>query len=124
MGTKDLIKLKRKKRILKHKQIRKNCIGTKDRPRMNVFKSNKHIYVQIIDDVEGNTIVSASTIDNELKKDITETGVAAAKKVGQSAAKRALSQGIKSVKFDRGGYLYKGCIKALADAARSAGLKF
>lgn len=125
MGTRDLIKEKRKRRLIKHKQIRKNCSGTEERPRFNVFRSNKNIYVQIIDDISGNTLVSASTIDKELKKDIDNGGnVEAAKIVGTTAAERALKKGIKTVKFDRGGYLYKGCIKALADAAREAGLVF
>lgn len=125
MGTRDLVKEKRKRRLIKHKQIRKNCSGTPERPRLNVFRSNKNIYAQIIDDIAGNTIVSASTIDTELKKNISVSGnIEAAEKIGEAVAKRAIEKGIKEVKFDRGGYLYKGCIKALADAARKAGLIF
>jgi len=110
----------RKKR---HARVRTKVFGTAERPRLNVFRSNKHIYVQIIDDVKAVTLVSASTLDKELN--LESTGNAeAAYKVGELVAKRALEKGIKAVVFDRGGYLYHGRVKALADAAREAGLEF
>ncbi|KDE49716.1 50S ribosomal protein L18 [Geobacillus sp. CAMR12739] len=97
--------------------------GTAERPRLSVFRSNKHIYAQIIDDTKSSTIVSASTLDKEFGLDSTNN-IEAAKKVGELVAKRALEKGIKKVVFDRGGYLYHGRVKALADAAREAGLEF
>jgi large subunit ribosomal protein L18 len=107
----------------RHARVRKKIFGTAERPRLNVFRSNKHIYAQIIDDMKAVTIVSASTLDKEF--DLESTGnIEAAKKVGELVAKRALEKGIKKVVFDRGGYLYHGRIKALADAAREAGLEF
>jgi large subunit ribosomal protein L18 len=110
----------RKKR---HARVRRKVFGTAERPRLNVFRSNKHIYAQVIDDVNAVTLVSASTLDKEF--DLESTGnVEAAKKVGELVAKRALEKGIKAVVFDRGGYLYHGRVKALADAAREAGLEF
>ncbi|MBA2873134.1 large subunit ribosomal protein L18 [Anoxybacillus calidus] len=110
----------RKKR---HARVRRKVFGTAERPRLNVFRSNKHIYAQVIDDMKAVTIVSASTLDKELNLESTGN-VEAAKKVGELVAKRALEKGIKSVVFDRGGYLYHGRVKALADAAREAGLEF
>ncbi|RCW63556.1 50S ribosomal protein L18 [Saliterribacillus persicus] len=110
----------RKKR---HLRIRKNLFGTAERPRLNVFRSNKHVYAQLIDDVNNVTLASASTVDNELTIDGTGN-VEAAKKVGELIAKRAQDKGFKNVVFDRGGYLYHGRVKALADAAREAGLEF
>lgn len=107
----------RKKR---HLRIRKNINGTKDIPRLNVFRSNTNISAQIIDDINKTTLVSASTIDMKLKSNNIE----AAKKVGEELAKRAKDKKIKTVVFDRGGYLYHGRVKALAEAARKAGLKF
>jgi large subunit ribosomal protein L18 len=107
----------------RHARVRKKIFGTAERPRLNVFRSNKHIYAQIIDDMKAVTIVSASTLDKEF--DLGSTGnIEAAKKVGELVAKRALEKGIKKVVFDRGGYLYHGRVKALADAAREAGLEF
>jgi len=112
----------RKKR---HLRIRKNIAGTTERPRLSVFRSSKHIYAQIIDDVNGNTIVSASTVDKELRDKVTNgANIEAAKLVGELVAKRAVEKGIKSVVFDRSGYLYHGRIKALAESAREAGLEF
>ncbi|WP_096186226.1 50S ribosomal protein L18 [Evansella halocellulosilytica] len=110
----------RKKR---HAHVRRSITGTAERPRLNVFRSNKHITAQLIDDVSGVTIVGASSLDKELK---LENGgnKEAAKKVGELVAKRALEKGHESVVFDRGGYLYHGRVKELADAAREAGLKF
>lgn len=110
----------RKKR---HGRVRKNITGTSERPRLNVYRSNKNIYVQLIDDTEGKTLVSASTLDNELNLENT-SNTEAAIKVGELLAKRAQDKGFKSVVFDRGGYLYHGRVKAVAEAAREAGLEF
>jgi large subunit ribosomal protein L18 len=105
-----------------HRRIRRKLSGTPQRPRLAVFRSVAHIYVQVIDDTEGRTIVSASSVDKGGK---TNGGnVAAAKSIGKLVAERAREKGIKSVVFDRGGYQYHGRIKALADAAREAGLEF
>jgi large subunit ribosomal protein L18 len=110
----------RKKR---HARVRSKLSGTEARPRLNVFRSNKHIYAQLIDDVNGVTVASASTLDKEVE--LTATGNAdAAVKVGELVAKRAVEKGVKAVVFDRGGYLYHGRVKALADAARENGLEF
>jgi large subunit ribosomal protein L18 len=109
----------------RHLRVRKRVKGTMERPRLNVFRSNKHIYAQVIDDVNGRTLVSASTLDKELRDVITNgSNVEAARKVGELVAKRALEKGLTSVVFDRGGYLYHGRVQALADAAREAGLQF
>ena len=107
----------------RHLRIRMNISGTSTLPRLNVFRSNKHIYAQIIDDVLGTTLVCASSNDKELKLE-NGSNCEAAKQVGALIAKRALEKSIESVVFDRGGYLYHGRVKALADAAREAGLKF
>jgi large subunit ribosomal protein L18 len=102
--------------------LRKNAIG---RPRLSVFRSGLHIYVQIIDDVNGSTLAAASTVDKELKGKLkTGANIDAAKAVGKLIAERAVSKGIKEVVFDRGGYIYHGRVKALADAAREGGLAF
>ncbi|MGG0719875.1 50S ribosomal protein L18 [Robertmurraya massiliosenegalensis] len=110
----------RKKR---HARVRSKLSGTAARPRLNVFRSSKHIYAQLIDDVNGVTLVSASTLDKEVSLESTGN-VDAAVKVGELVAKRAVEKGIKAVVFDRGGYLYHGRVKALADAARENGLEF
>ena len=113
-----------KKRIRNriHQRIRRKLSGTKERPRLAVFRSVAHIYAQIIDDVEGRTLASASSVDKDGK---TKGGnVAAAKAIGKLVAERAKEKGVKQVVFDRGGYQYHGRIKALADAAREAGLEF
>lgn len=116
---------KNKIRKGRHLRIRKSIVGTPERPRLNVFRSSKHMYAQLIDDVSGLTIVSASTLDNELKDKVKNGGsVEAAKLVGDLVAKRAVEKGYSSIVFDRGGYLYHGRIKALADSAREAGLQF
>lgn len=107
----------RKKR---HMRVRKNISGTSNIPRLNVFRSNSNISVQIIDDVAGVTLASASSLEMKLEKNNIET----AKKVGTEIAKKAKKAGIKSVVFDRGGYLYHGRVKALAEAARDEGLEF
>ena len=106
-----------------HARGRKKISGTPDRPRLNVYRSNKNMYAQLIDDTKGETLVSASTIDKELNLDST-SNVEAAKKVGELIAKRAQEKGYKSVVFDRGGYLYHGRVKAVADGARQGGLEF
>ncbi|MEN3007771.1 50S ribosomal protein L18 [Pseudothermotoga sp.] len=112
-------------RIKRHLRIRKKVRGTSERPRLSVFRSEKHIYAQIIDDSKGHTLVAASTLDKELRNKLTKTyGIEAAKEVGRLIAQRALNLGIKKVVFDRGGFKYHGRIKALADAAREAGLEF
>ena len=106
-----------------HKRIRKSVTGSPDRPRLAVFRSNKHIYAQVIDDSKGTTLTAASTLD--AKESVKHGGnIAAAKAVGKLVAERAKAQGIDAVLFDRGGYLYHGRVKALAEAAREAGLKF
>ncbi len=116
---------KNKARLKRHLRIRKNIAGTASRPRLNVFRSAKHIYAQVIDDITGVTIVQASTLDPELKDKVTNGGnVEAAREVGTLVAKRASAINISQVVFDRGGYLYHGRIQALADAAREAGLDF
>jgi len=114
--------LLRKKR---HYKIRKNISGTHESPRLCVFRSNKHIYAQVVNDLTGNTIAAASTKDAAVTADLKSTcNVAAAKAVGTAVAKKVLEKGITSVVFDRGGYIYHGKVKALADSAREAGLKF
>ncbi|MBC7124054.1 50S ribosomal protein L18 [Tenuifilum osseticum] len=117
-----LSKLERKLRI--RRRIRKRVSGTAQKPRMSVFRSNTNIYVQFIDDINGVTLASASSMSKEIaeKKNITKTEQA--RLVGQLAAKNAMAKGIESVVFDRGGNLYHGRVKALADAAREGGLKF
>jgi large subunit ribosomal protein L18 len=116
---------KNKARLKRHLRIRKNITGTASRPRLNVFRSAKHIYAQVIDDITGVTIVQASTLDPELKDKVSNGGnVDAAREVGTLVAKRANANNISQVVFDRGGYLYHGRIQALADAAREAGLDF
>ena len=104
-----------------HSRIRERLSGTGARPRLNVYRSLNHIYAQVIDDASGTTVVSASSISSKLK---TGGNVAAATEIGKLIAERAREKGIKKVVFDRGGYLYHGRIKALADAAREAGLEF
>lgn len=109
----------------KHRRIRSRLSGTPEKPRLSVFRSNKHMYAQVIDDVAGNTIVSASTLQAEVKDGLEKTNdITAASKLGEVIAKKALDNGIKTVVFDRGGYIYQGKVKALADAAREAGLEF
>ena len=109
----------------RHERVRRKIYGTPERPRLNVYRSNANIYAQIIDDIAGQTIVSASTLDNELKEKLSSThNKEAAKLVGEMVGKRALDKGIKEVVFDRGGYIYHGRIKELAEGAREAGLKF
>ena len=112
-------------RAKKHMRIRNRFSGTAERPRLAVFRSNNHMYAQIIDDTVGNTLVSASTLEKEVKSELEKTNnVEAAAYLGTFIAKRAVEKGIKEVVFDRGGFIYQGKIAALADAAREAGLEF
>lgn len=112
-------------RVKKHMKLRNRFSGTAECPRLAVFRSNNHMSAQIIDDTVGNTLVSASTLEKEIKKELEKTNnVDAAALVGQVIAKRAIDKGIKTVVFDRGGYIYQGKVKALAEAAREAGLEF
>ena len=112
-------------RVKKHNRMRNHLAGTAQRPRLAVFRSNNHMYAQIIDDTVGNTLVSASTLDKDIKAELEKTNnVDAAAKLGTVIAKRAIEKGIKEVVFDRGGFIYQGKVAALADAAREAGLEF
>ena len=114
-----------KVRVNKHRKLRNRFSGTTERPRLAVFRRNNHMYAQIIDDTVGNTLVSASTLQSDVKAELEKTNnVEAAAYLGTVIAKKALEKGITSVVFDRGGFIYQGKIKALADAAREAGLNF
>ncbi|NLU53642.1 MAG: 50S ribosomal protein L18 [Clostridiaceae bacterium] len=116
---------KNKVRLRKHARVRKKISGTPERPRLCVFRSSKHIYAQIIDDVNSTTLVAASTLDEALKGKLKYTGnKEAAREVGKLIGNKALEKGIKTVVFDRGGYLFHGRVKELADGAREAGLEF
>ncbi|KAB1434435.1 50S ribosomal protein L18 [Candidatus Galacturonibacter soehngenii] len=109
----------------KHRRLRNRFSGTTERPRLAVFRSNNHMYAQIIDDTVGNTLVSASTVQKDVKAELEKTNnVDAAAYLGTVIAKKALDKGITTVVFDRGGFIYHGKVKALAEAAREAGLKF
>ena len=119
MVSKTDRKLERNRR---HARVRTKVSGTAERPRLCVYRSNTNLYAQIIDDVAGNTLVSASTLDKEIKT--KKSNIAAAKEVGALIAKRAIEKNIEAVVFDRGGYIYHGVVKELADAAREGGLKF
>ena len=112
-------------RVKKHMKLRNRLSGTAECPRLAVFRSNNHMYAQIIDDTVGNTLVAASTLEKDVKAELEHTNdVAAAAYLGTVIAKKALDKGIKTVVFDRGGFVYQGKIKALAEAAREAGLEF
>ena len=112
-------------RVNKHRKLRNRFSGTAERPRLAVFRSNNHMYAQIIDDTVGNTLVSASTLQKDVKAELEKTNnVEAAAYLGTVIAKKAIEKGITSVVFDRGRFIYHGKIKALADAAREAGLNF
>ncbi len=118
-------KSRKEVRVKKHMRIRNRFSGTAERPRLCVFRSNNHMYAQIIDDTVGNTLVSASTVEKEIKGELEKTNnVEAAAYLGTVIAKRALEKGIKEVVYDRGGFIYQGKVAALAEAAREAGLKF
>ena len=109
----------------KHRKLRNRFCGTAERPRLAVFRSNNHMYAQIIDDTVGKTLVSASTLDKDVKAELEKTNnVEAATVVGTVVAKKALEKGITTVVYDRGGFVYEGKVKALAEAAREAGLEF
>jgi large subunit ribosomal protein L18 len=107
-----------------HERIRKKILGTSERPRLNVYRSLNHIYVQLIDDMQGNTVVFAHSAEGKKGERRSGGNVASAKEVGKLIAERAKAKGISKVVFDRGGYIYHGRVKALADAAREAGLQF
>ena len=112
-------------RLNKHRKLRNRFSGTAERPRLAVFRSNNHMYAQIIDDTVGNTMVSASTLQKDVKAELEKTNnVEAAAYLGTVIAKKALEKGITAVVFDRGGFIYQGKVKALAEAAREAGLEF
>ena len=112
-------------RVNKHRKLRNRFSGTAERPRLAVFRSNNHMYAQIIDDTVGKTLVSASTVQKEVSAELEKTNnVDAAAYLGTVIAKKAIEQGINTVVFDRGGFIYQGKIKALAEAAREAGLEF
>ena len=112
-------------RVKKHQRLRNRFSGTAQVPRLAVFRSNNHMYAQIIDDTVGKTLCSASTLDEAVKAEVEKTNnVEAAACVGKAIAKKALDNGIKTVVFDRGGFIYQGKVKALAEAAREAGLEF
>ena len=116
---------RQKVRVKKHSRIRNRISGTATCPRLAVFRSNNHMYAQIIDDTVGNTLVAASTLEKDVKAELKKTNdVEAAAYLGTVIAKKAIEKGIKEVVFDRGGYIYQGKIAALADAAREAGLEF
>ena len=116
---------KLKSRHRRHERLRKKVKGTSSKPRLSVFKSLSHIYAQLIDDTAGKTLITSSTTEKSISSGLKHGGnVEAAKKVGASIALRALDKNIKAVVFDRGGYQYHGCVKALADAAREKGLTF
>lgn len=109
----------------RHQRVRNKVTGTAERPRLNVYRSAKHMYAQIIDDMAGKTLAAASTLDADVKADLTSTSnKEAAKKVGEVVAKRAKENGIEEVTFDRGGYIYHGRVQNLAEGAREGGLKF
>jgi len=121
--------LKAKTRLIsrkrRHRRVRRKITGTPERPRLNVFRSSKHIYAQVIDDQSGKTLAAASSLDSEMRSGISNGGNReAARKVGALLARKALDRGIKDVVFDRGGYLYHGRVKELAEGAREGGLNF
>jgi large subunit ribosomal protein L18 len=111
-------------RLRRHRRVRKKITGTAERPRLAVFRSNKHITIQVIDDLAGHTIASASSVEPDLRKQGSGSTVDAAKRVGALAAERAKKAGVTKVVYDRGGFLYHGRVAAAADAAREAGLEF
>ncbi|NIA09811.1 MAG: 50S ribosomal protein L18 [Nitrospiraceae bacterium] len=120
-----MARMNKRERIAKrHRRVRRDVFGTLKRPRLSVFKSLNHVYAQLIDDVNGVTLASASSLENEIKSKADITKTQKAEEVGRKIAERALGKGIESVVFDRGGFRYHGRIKALAEAARLANLKF
>jgi len=122
MGKLDL---KKKARLKRKKRIRKHLVGTQQRPRLNVFRSSKHIYAQVIDDEHGHTLVAASSLEKIVKEQPEfKSKVAAADFIGKLIGERAIKKGVKKVVFDRGGFLFHGRVKAVSDGAREAGLDF
>jgi large subunit ribosomal protein L18 len=122
MGKLDV---KKKARLKRKKRIRKHLVGTQQRPRLNVFRSSKHIYAQIIDDEKGHTLVAASSLEKVVKEQPEfENKIATASFIGKLIGERAIKKGLKKVVFDRGGFLFHGRIKAVSDGAREAGLNF
>jgi large subunit ribosomal protein L18 len=122
MGKLDL---KKKARLKRKKRIRKHLVGTQERPRLNVFRSSKHIYAQIIDDEQGHTLVAASSLEKVVKEQPEfENKIAAAGFIGKLIGERAIKKGLKKVVFDRGGFLFHGRVKAVSDGARESGLDF
>lgn len=118
-------KTRNEARLRRHRRVRKKVFGMPERPRLNVFRSSSEIYVQVIDDMQGHTLASASSIDTELKSGMKGlSNIEKAQKVGQAIAERAQNAGVKKVVFDRGGYKYIGRVKAMAEAAREGGLEF
>jgi len=119
------VKLKRLARLRRHARLRATISGTENKPRLSVFRSLNHIYAQVIDDYKGHTLVSVSTLDKEVRDTVNgKKKTESAELIGNLVAKRALDKGIKRIVFDRGGYKYHGRVKALAEAARKAGLEF
>lgn len=119
------LNLKKKARLKRKKRIRKKLSGTKEKPRLSVFRSSKHVYAQIVDDTEGHTLVAASSVEKQVKEQPKfDNKVAVASFVGKLLAERATGKGIKRVVFDRNGFLYHGRVKAVSDGAREAGLEF
>ena len=119
------LNLKKKARLKRKKRIRKHLVGTQQRPRLNVFRSSKHIYAQVIDDEHGHTLVAASSLEKVVKEQPEfENKVAAAGFIGKLIGERAIKKGLKKVVFDRGGFLFHGRVKAVSDSAREAGLDF
>ncbi len=117
------VELKKVRKIRRHRRLRNRVSGTAQKPRLSVFKSNLYMYAQLINDIDGKTIASASNLEKEFVT-IKGAGIAAAEAVGTLVAERAIEKGVKEVVFDRSGYQYHGCVKALAEAARKVGLKF
>lgn len=115
---------KKESRIRRHRRLRQKLSGTAEVPRLSVFRSDCHIYVQVIDDVAGRTILSVSTVEKVFREEHLAANVKSAQIIGKTVAERALAAGLKKVVYDRGGFAFHGCIKALADAAREAGLEF
>ena len=122
-GHVKIVNPRERRRQARKVSIRKRVTGTAERPRLSVFRSSKHIYAQVIDDLKGSTVAAACSLEKDMRSK-TGANVDAAKAVGKLVAQRAIEKGVDSVVFDRGGYLYHGRIKALADAAREGGLKF
>ena len=120
MNAKDKVEARQRR----HRRVRKRVVGTKNRLRLSVFRSNRYLYCQIIDDLDGRTVVAASTLEPAIRERVKSNSIEAAKTLGATLAERAKAANVAAVVFDRGGYLYHGRLKALADAAREAGLNF